>query len=366
VCRLRSTVLSSEYGVLSKESTRNSKLKTQNSELFLNSILKTLNYFPIQNSILRTITQLKTMKLLIVCSKNSGKIAPFIVEQAESMVQIGVEVDFFTVEKKGMMGYLKSRRSLMYKINECQPDIIHAHYGLSGLLANLQRKIPVVTTYHGSDINNPKVFLFSKLNMFFSSYNIFVSQKNLYKSGLTKNRSLIPCGVDIKLFSPIDRLEARKKLNLNSDKKYVLFAGSFSNHVKNPELAIDSVELLENVELLELKGYTREQVALLMNAVDVVLMTSFSEGSPQFIKEAMACNCPIVSVPVGDVREIMSDTDGCKICSYDIEDVADKLSMAFEFGKRTDGRQKIIELGLDSETVARRILEVYSKTINDK
>jgi len=306
------------------------------------------------------------MKVLIVCSRNHGRIAPFIEEQVSSLQSLGVEIDYFYIQQKGIWGYLRERNNLVRKMRSFKPQLIHAHYGLSGLLANLQRKIPVVTTYHGSDINNSKVFLFSKLNMFFSSYNIFVSQKNLYKSGLTKNRSLIPCGVDIKLFSPIDRLEARKKLNLNSDKKYVLFAGSFSNHVKNPELAIDSVELLENVELLELKGYTREQVALLMNAVDVVLMTSFSEGSPQFIKEAMACNCPIVSVPVGDVREIMSDTDGCKICSYDIEDVADKLSMAFEFGKRTDGRKKIIELGLDSETVARRILEVYSKTINDK
>jgi len=306
------------------------------------------------------------MKVLIVCSRNHGRIAPFIEEQVSSLQSLGVEIDYFYIQQKGIWGYLRERNNLVRKMRSFKPQLIHAHYGLSGLLANLQRKIPVVTTYHGSDINNSKVFLFSKLNMFFSSYNIFVSQKNLYKSGLTKNQSLIPCGVDIKLFSPIDRLEARKKLNLNSDKKYILFAGSFSNHVKNPELAIDSVELLENVELLELKGYTREQVALLMNAVDVVLMTSFSEGSPQFIKEAMACNCPIVSVPVGDVREIMSDTDGCKICSYDIEDVADKLSMAFEFGKRTDGRQKIIELGLDSETVARRILEVYSKTINDK
>jgi glycosyltransferase involved in cell wall biosynthesis len=98
-----------------------------------------------------------------------------------------------------------------------------------------------------------------------------------------------------------------------------------------------------------------------MNAADVALMTSFSEGSPQFIKEAMACNLPIVSVPVGDVSEIMNHIDGCYICTYQKEDVAEKLKMALDFGKRTNGRHRILELGLDSETVAKKIIEVYQQ-----
>ncbi|MDD3320944.1 MAG: glycosyltransferase [Paludibacter sp.] len=314
------------------------------------------------------------MKVLIVCSGNSGRIVPFIVEQVVALQSKGVETDYFLVQQKGILGYLKEKKKLLSKIKSFQPDLIHAHYGLSGLLANLQRQIPVVTTYHGSDINNHKVFLFSKLCMMLSAYNIFVSGKNRKKANLTPgpspkgegNCDLIPCGVDIEPFKPIDKLEARIQLKLDKDKKYVLFAGSFTNEVKNPELAKQSVNLIENVELLELKGYSREQVALLMNAVDCVLMTSFTEGSPQFIKEAMACNCPVVSVPVGDVPDVIENIEGCFISTYEPTDVAVRLKLALEFGKRTEGRNRIVESGLDSETVAKKIIGVYEKVINAK
>ncbi len=322
------------------------------------------------------------MKLLIVCSKNSGRIAPFITDQAEALVRVGISVDYFTIVGKGLRGYLRNLLLLKKKIKEFNPDIIHAHYGLSGLLANLQRKIPVVTTYHGSDINNPKVLIFSRLAIRLSAYNIFVSEKMTPKSRphlspLLKERmeevdirrkkhSLVPCGVDVELFKPVDKFSAREQLNLEQDKKYILFAGSFTNRVKNPELAKQSVNQIENAELLELKGYTREQVALLMNAVDCVLMTSFTEGSPQFIKEAMACNCPVVSVPVGDVPEVIKDVEGCFVTSYTPADVAQKLKLALKFGQRTEGRKRIVELGLGAERVAIKIIGVYEKVINTK
>ena len=128
------------------------------------------------------------MKILIVCSQNSGKIAPFIIDQVDALMKSEVECDYYTVKGKGILGYLKNRKGLTAKINSFQPEIIHAHYGLSGLLANLQRKIPVVTTYHGSDINISKIFIFSKICMFLSQYNIFVSEKNLNKAHLKKKK----------------------------------------------------------------------------------------------------------------------------------------------------------------------------------
>ncbi len=299
------------------------------------------------------------MKVLIVCSKNSGRIAPFIEEQVFALQSMGVEIDFFLVQQKGIFGYLKERKNLLSKIKSYQPNIIHAHYGLSGLLANMQRRIPVVTTYHGSDINNDFIFRFSRLSILLSAHNIFVSEKHLLKSKLKNHASLIPCGVDIDLFKPIDKSEARKQLKLDANKKYILFAGAFNNLVKNPELAMKSVAQLKNVELLELKGFTREEVAMLMNAVDAVLMTSFTEGSPQFIKEAMACNCPVVSVPAGDVPEVIKKVVGCYLCKYNQSEIAEKLTLLLDKNTRTNGRDRIIERGLDAETVARRILGVY-------
>ncbi|HJV77463.1 MAG TPA: glycosyltransferase family 4 protein, partial [Paludibacter sp.] len=292
------------------------------------------------------------MKILIVCSRNSGKIAPFIQEQGDGLSRLGVEVSYFTIKGKGLWGYLKNRKKLIQNIAEFSPDLIHAHYGLSGLLANTQRHIPVVTTYHGSDINDARAFPLSKLNMVLSVHNIFVSKKNRQKSNQRGKQSLIPCGVDTTLFRPTEKDQARKLLNLDEDKKYILFAGAFANQVKNSSLAQEAVALLTNTNLVELQGYSREEVALLLNAVDVVLMTSFTEGSPQIIKEAMACNCPIVSVPVGDVADVTDSVAGCFISTYQSADVASNLQQALEFGSRTEGRTRIMELGLDAETVA--------------
>ena len=311
------------------------------------------------------------MRILIVCSKNSGKIAPFILEQVDSLVKVGLVVDYFTIQGKGFTGYLKNYKSLKYKISEFKPNIIHAHYGLSGLMANLQRSVPVVTTYHGSDINNAKVFPFSKICTMLSAYNIFVSEKNLNKtqnlfgfSHSKKKEVVIPCGVEIDLFKPMDKVEARMALGLDCEKKLILFAGAFSNRVKNATLAQQAIVMIGDVKLLELKGYTREQVVLLMNAVDCVLMTSFTEGSPQFIKEAMACNCPIVSVKVGDVSEVLEGVGGCFISSYEPTDVVNKLKQALEYKNKTEGRMRIFERELDNESVTRRIFQVYEEVIN--
>jgi len=303
------------------------------------------------------------MKILIVCSSNSGSIAPFILEQGDALTGIGVVVEYFTIRGKGIAGYLGNYKKLLAKINGFNPDIVHAHYGLSGLLANLQRKVPVVTTYHGSDINKAWIFRFSRLCMMLSAHNIFVSSKNQTIAGLTRNQSLIPCGVDINLFSPVDKVLARKDMGLDNAFTYILFAGAFQNKVKNAALAQASVAGIPKVTLLELKDYSREQVALLMNAVDVALMTSFTEGSPQFVKEAMACNCPVVSVPVGDVSEVLTGVEGCYISTYEPADVAEKIRLVLETGKRIEGRERIIYLKLDSDSVARRILEVYNSVI---
>ena len=304
------------------------------------------------------------MKILILCSKNSGRIAPFITDQVEALQKAGVVCDYFTVEGKGVKGYLRNYTPMMRKIREFQPDIIHAHYGLSGLLANLQRKVPVVTTYHGSDINNPKVRQISKVAMKLSAWNIFVSKKNIKLARVKKKFSLIPCGVDTNIFRPMDRKAERKKLGFSESDNIVLFAGAFDNPVKNPELATEAVSKISVARMIELKGYNRKQVAGLMNAVDVCLMTSHTEGSPQFIKEAMACNCPIVSVDVGDVKEVIDGVEGCYIVERNAEDIAEKLKLVFEKNKRTNGREKLIKMGLDSESVAQKIIEIYKNVLS--
>lgn len=306
------------------------------------------------------------MKVLIVANHNNNYYAPFIVEQVDALRHIGIEVVYFGVHGKGAFGYLSNLPALKEKIRKHNPDLIHAHYGLSGLLANLQRKVPVVTTYHGSDIHTGgQNLLLSRITMRISAYNIFVSeglqkQANYHR----QNQCVLPCGVDTTTIYPIERSEARKSLGWDIDGKYILFAGSFDSEVKNSPLAKAAISYVEGVQLIELRGYTREQVNLAMNAANCLLMTSLREGSPQVVKEAMTCGTPVVSVNVGDVKNLTNGLEGCFITSYEAKKIAESLKQAIVFQGKTKGSQRIADKGLSNEYIAKRILNIYNNVTN--
>lgn len=305
------------------------------------------------------------MKILIVANYNKGMFSPFVLEQVEALKKLGVKFELFGIVGKGAIGYLRNLSMLKRRIAKFKPDLIHAHYGLSGLLANLQRVIPVVTTFHGSDVHSGGFILrLSKIVGWMSKYNIFVTSRLKEIANFTGvNSEVIPCGVDEDRFIPIDKDFARKQLGWSLEKKYVLFSGSFSNAVKNPELAQKAIEKVPKTILIEMQGLSREEVVYVMNASDCLLMTSHREGSPMVIKEAMACGIPIVSVNVGDVKEIIGNTKGCYIAKYDAEDIASKIKWSLKFQNRTNGRVRIFELKLSSDLVAQKILNIYKQNI---
>lgn len=299
------------------------------------------------------------MKVLIIARQKNGRFAPFISEQVNALEKIGIECRYLGVRRKGLLGYLLQYPSLLKVIHQYHPDLIHAHYGFCGVLANLQRRIPVVTTYHGSDINDPRALRFSRIAIRLSRYNVFVSSKTIDIARPSGHYSLIPCGISLDDYPVIDRDDARRRMDLTPDRKYVSFAGAFDNPVKNAPLAKESVRMLSGVNLLELKGYTRAQVSTLMQAVDVFLMTSLTEGSPQVIKEAMVCGCPIVSVDVGDVKDLIDGVEGCYLAEKDPGSIADCIKRAIAFSGRTRGRDVIIEKKLTNDIIANQILAVY-------
>ena len=325
------------------------------------------------------------MKILIVGNNKPGHFAPFVEEQARALQLQGCNVVFFGVQGKGIWGYLRCLPALKRAIQQHQPNLIHAHYGLSGLLANLQRRVPVLTTYHGSDINKPNILRFSKIAMRLSVHNIFVSKRNIAIAQPKDKYTLLPCGVNIpKLWSEM-QTQRVEQLTLNQwvqeklqlDAKHVLFAGAFDNAVKDPELAKSAIAFYNStftnsqspianrpIELIELKGYNRDQVNALMYNCDALLMTSKTEGSPQVIKEAMACGCPIVSVDVGDVAERVSGVEGCYVVSSrEPAAIAKALQQSLAFSGKTNGRQRIIEMGLSNEQVAERLMAIYKQLV---
>ena len=308
------------------------------------------------------------MKILIVANQNTGKMSPFVVEQMEALRKEGCEVDTYGVVGHGVLGYLKNLPALKEKIKEYKPDIVHAHYGLSGLLATLQRVVPVVVTYHGSDIHSRGILLeLSRAAMKRAAYNVFVTEKlkqiAVYKKG---NCCVQACGLNLDEFMVISRQEARNELGWKVGQKKVLFSSSFDRTVKNAPLAKAVLELVPEAELVELKGFNRHQVQLAMNAADCLLLTSLNEGSPTVIKEAMAVGTPIVSVDVGDVSDVTVGTTGCFISkSYNADELAGLIRKALAFEGKTNGRERIIELGLSNDLIAKRLMGIYNLIIAD-
>ena len=333
------------------------------------------------------------MKILIVASDKGGHFSPFIEEQSAALQQQGCEVLRFGITGHGTMGYLRSLPALKKFIREQQPDLIHAHYGLSCLLASMQRLVPVVSTYHGSDIHDPHILPLSRLAMRRSAWNIFVSktalsiaqnERFLLSPVCLERCTVLPCGVDLQAVKMLNKEDARKELHLPLEKTLVLFSGAFDNAVKDAPLAKKAMAELADAQLIELKGYSREEVFLLMQAADVLLLTSRSEGSPQVVKEAMACGCPIVSTDVGDVRELTAGIAGCYVVSSrEPSELAALLREALAFAReseldkhesdagqaqsgRTNGRMRLIEKGYTNDRIARQLMEIYTSVLSSR
>lgn len=304
------------------------------------------------------------MKVLIVCrqieflKKCLGyEIAPFVKEQVDELINLGLEIDYFLIRNHGIIGYLKHFAELRRKVKTEKYNIIHAHGGHVGSICSLQRITPVVVTFHGSDIN--KNILYSLLAIIFSSYRIFVSNKLLNKLRIKKRFAVIPCGINLNQFYPKPKKECRKLLNIKDEEITILFPGHKKSKAKNFRLAKKVVDNIINAKLIEVVGYSRDDLVILLNASDILLMTSLSEGSPQIVKEAMACNLPIVATDVGDVKEILEGTQGCYITSYDEVDVINKLKLALENNNHTNGRNQIKHLSNDK--IAKKIIKIYNK-----
>lgn len=194
-----------------------------------------------------------------------------------------------------------------------------------------------------------------------------VKSERMKKSIGFSKAIIIPNGIDLDKFKFIEKKIARNKVNF-SNKKHIIFVAYPSVYIKNYKLAKKAYDLLDkkNIELNVVCAVTHSLIPYYMYAADALLLTSFSEGSPNVIKEAMACNIPIVSTDVGDVKEVIGNTEGCFITTYDPKDVAEKIKLALDFGKRTTGRNRIKSLGLDEDSIAKKIIDLYKQVLTDQ
>ncbi|HOO19483.1 MAG TPA: glycosyltransferase [Paludibacteraceae bacterium] len=307
------------------------------------------------------------MKILVVCSGNAENFSleknqAFIFDQIKAIEGLYHDVHFevFALKKKGIIGYIHEFGKLKHAIRNFQPDIIHTHGGHTGFLSILQRKIPVVITFHGSDINRIPNRYISLIAALFSASCIFVS-KNLKKKLFFIKGQIVPCGVDLSIFYPIASIDAKKQLGMNPTQKYILFPSSFDNKIKNFPLAQSVIHNFPDYQLMEISNRTRGEVNLLLNGADALLMTSFSEGSPQTIKEALACNVRIVSVDVGDISEQLEGVDACFCCSYKPEELIEKLKKSLACPRPQKGRKKAENY--NNLKIAETIVAIYNQVL---
>ena len=324
----------------------------------------------------------KRLRVLFVSSGNSKnfEIAPFIKSQGESLREYGVDVDYFSIRGKGIKGYWKAAKDLKKELTNSKIDIVHAHYSLCALTAILSRpNKPIVVSLMGSDAYGeyvgPNKVKFSSRYLTLITFliqpfaaAIISKSSNIEKYVYLKRKSnTIPNGVNTGMFKVIlDKRELRRELGLDENKQLILYLGNKNDTRKNFALVKSAVELLadDSVEIISTYPVSHDLLNKYYNACDVFAMSAFMEGSPNVIKEAMACNCPIVSTDVGDAKWVLGNTEGCFVSGFSPQSFSQNLKYAIEFSNkknRTNGRDRIFELGIDTHSVAKKILAIYSK-----
>lgn len=324
------------------------------------------------------------MNVLFVAKskQKNGEIAPFIQSQMTSLTDNGVNVKLFTIIGNGFCSYLIHAKKLNHHLKENKYDIIHAHYSLCGWTAVLSfPRIPIVLSLMGSDalgefVSPGHTSLKSKIVVLLTLLiqpfvKIIISKSvNIEKRVFLKKKSyILPNGVNLQNFDPY-KLSNSKDLASSQACSVVLFLNNPNHHWKNFNLAKKVVEVLSDdaIQLIAPYPIPSDQVANYLHNCIVLLNTSYMEGSPNIIKEAMAMNCPIVTTDVGDVKWVIGETTGCFVSSFDEDDLVMNLKLAIRYARtigRTSGRQRIIELGLDHHSISQKLINLYRKVVKD-
>ena len=307
----------------------------------------------------------------------------FVKSQADSLRQTGWKVFLSIVDDRtSLRGITRNLRRIRREVADSNPGLIHAQYGsvTAALAYCVKGNAPLVISFCGDDLlGTPNPGLQSRIRercaraigllAGYGATTIIVKSTNLLNAlpvGLRRKATVFPNGVDVGRFRPMDKLEARAKLGWPIGERVVLFNASSPTEIirKNLSLARTTVDVLSqsvpNVTLREICNVSPDEVRWMLNAADCLLVTSLHEGSPNIVKEAMACNLPVVSVPCGDVSERLAGTHPGGVCTYDAVSLADAIKEVLEAGCRSNGLEQLVAQGLSATAVAERLSKLYT------
>jgi len=317
-------------------------------------------------------------------SSEHPSIAPFVKREVEALRRGGVDINVLIYDGGwSLTKYIRAISRMRKEISRHNYDLIHARFGQCGLVARAQNRIPVIITYGGSDIEakapagSPPVatikYLF--LRLISRSISLFVDEVIVVSDHLGKqlfrhDYHVVPSGIDLELFHPSDKHKARSQLGLPQDKRLVLFVTSDpQKRIKRLDLAQAACDyarqILSDLDLIVLTNRPAEEVPVYMNACDALILTSSNEGSPNVIKEALACNLPVISVNVGDIRARISGIAGCVLCEDNKpETIAAGLIQVLTVPQRLKSVHTIVSL--EQHTQAHKVILLYEQVLNPR
>jgi teichuronic acid biosynthesis glycosyltransferase TuaC len=304
----------------------------------------------------------------------------FVHEQIQSLIALGLSVRVLFVDRRreGPSAYYCMGSRLIEVFREFNPDLVHVMYGgvMAERIVRQYHARPTLVTFHGSDLLGERLSgwkrkLISRYGVWCSkraakaAEGIVVVARHLLKAlplaTLAAKVRVLPCGIDLDRFRPMDPQLCRRQLGWSSSSFHVLFASSNGDPVKRPWLANAAVEETLRrgtpAELHCMTNVPNSMVPVWLNASDALLLTSLHEGSPTVVKEALACDLPVVSVDVGDVAERIETIEGCYLAQPEPADLASKLALVHERRRRLDCRGRLEDLGV--QNVARRLRALY-------
>jgi teichuronic acid biosynthesis glycosyltransferase TuaC len=255
-------------------------------------------------------------------------------DQVEEMQRRGIEVEVFDFPP-GSRQYMPATRRLRRLLKRERFDLVHAHYGLPGWCARLAGAQPLIVSFHGTDVRHWLVGAISRRLAWRADLVAGVSRALFApedgRPGLppVPGSAVLPCGPDLGRFRPLPRAEVRQQLGLDPDGRYLLFPANPSRGEKRHDRAAELAQACD-ADLLTGGSIDPDQMPLWVNAANAVVVTSDYEGFGMTAVEALACDVPVLSTPVG-------------IAPYALMGVVGTLCAPFDLGTWADAARPLLD-----------------------
>ncbi|HXR31933.1 MAG TPA: glycosyltransferase [Solirubrobacterales bacterium] len=267
------------------------------------------------------------MRVLVVTNFTPDDAAPqrgrWVRDQVDEMRRQGLDAEIFEFPR-GRYEYAPATRRLRRFLKGARFDLVHAHYGLAGWCARLAGARPLVVSFHGTDVRHWLVGPMSRRLAWRAdlvagvSRALFGTEDKRPGLPLVPGSVVLPCGPDLRRFHPLPQVESRRQLGLDGDGRYLLFPANPNRPEKRHDRAAELAAACD-AELLSGGSIEPAQMPLWVNAANAVLVTSDYEGFGMVTVEALACDVPVLSTPVGIAPYALKGIVGTLCAPFDVD-----------------------------------------------